>query len=349
MHPKYSYISMSKWPFFILLFCMVAAFAADSNPEQADSDSPEDNRRPTVELVILNPSAIVTNAIDFEVTVSNPTSLDYAVENILIYFPGTLVETRQSIMVRPSDDCDSNQLGAKLTTDGAFDLGCSSSDTLSAGSIRVFRGALPAYKRPFIDTLFDVSTFLFVPGDFPVRAQVKMHRSDKENVTEYPTAKTVIHLQAPLSASLRGGLLGAILLALFVPAFDFLQKLQNIKKLQSIRETIWGLLTYLLGQTFNILFFALSGCVVATAGILVIFRLGSSDFPITIQITDWLGGLIVGLFSYTIGKKLHSMFFPQNISDRTIGNKTTNDVADNNTTGNDVINQTPNDVANETS
>lgn len=285
----------------ILLLVMAITAAADDNSNTAGTNSNKDTRRPTAELVILNPSATATDAIDFEVSVSNPTSLAYAVEQVFIYFPGALVETRRSTMVSPKVESGAGGTGARLTSDRTFDLGIAP-DTLAAGSIRVFRGTFPAYERSATAAVFDSSTFLFVPGDFPVRAQVKVSLADQQTVTDYPWAKATVHLQAPLSASLRGGLLGAILLALFVPAYELLQ----------LRDRLDNKLRHPLRQFFV---FALSGCVVATAGILVIYRLGSSDFPITIQITDWLGGLIVGLFSYPIGKKLHSMLFPDNSSE----------------------------------
>jgi hypothetical protein len=281
--------------FVSLLFFFIATMAAAAdNSANADTNSNEDTRRPTVELVVLNSSASATSSIDFEVSVSNPTSLAYVVDQVLIYFPGALVETRRSAMVTPKAES-----GAILTSDGTFDLRITA-DTLLAGSIRVYRGTFPAYDRSVAAAVFDRSTFLFVPGDFPVRATVKVSLADQP-VTHYPWAKATVHLQAPLSASLRGGLLGAILLALFVPAYELLQ----------LRGRIGIEPIHALRQFFV---FALSGCVVATAGILVIYRLGSSDFPITIQITDWLGGFVVGLFSYPIGKKLHSMLFPDDTS-----------------------------------
>ena len=55
--------------------------------------------------------------------------------------------------------------------------------------------------------------------------------------------------------------------------------------------------------------FLYCGSIISVTAILLPHRLGNANLPITVTANDYLGGVIVGLFSYTIGNALYQQFF----------------------------------------
>jgi hypothetical protein len=53
------------------------------------------------------------------------------------------------------------------------------------------------------------------------------------------------------------------------------------------------------------------GSIVATITILLLQRLSDVGLPITLDVKDWIGGLIVGLFSSQLGDTLYDRFVGQ--------------------------------------
>lgn len=106
-----------------------------------------------------------------------------------------------------------------------------------------------------------------------------------------------ITLAPPLSAVVRGGILGALFLAIFVPAY---RKLHAVKTGRAERTE---------KPLAQALTFFLAGSVVSTITILLLQRLGNLDLPIMITVKDYLGGMVIGLFSYKIGDALYGYLF----------------------------------------
>lgn len=267
-----------------LLVAIATIFLPTASYAQLHSD-----KRPQIELRLLEQSITATDGLDFEVVVSNPTKSDFDIRKILVYFPENLRHARRFQNTNNNVDI--------WNEDGAIDLNVSI-ENIKQGTFRVYRGTLPAYNRTAWQAVVDSGTLFFIPGKYNVRAEAMMNASGFPDQKDQPWATSSVHVTAPLSAPLRGGIIGSLLLALFFPAFSYLQQRKN-------QESTYK--THPIGQFFV---YVLSGSVVSTTAILVIFRLGSADFPISLQINDWLGGVIVGLFSYPVGNKLYEMLFP---------------------------------------
>ena len=108
-----------------------------------------------------------------------------------------------------------------------------------------------------------------------------------------------------MNAVLRGGVIGALLLSLFVPAYRVLYKREKSthKNNGTLRDVFAQFITFLI-----------SGSVVSITAILLIHRMGSANLPISFTVNDYLGGVIVGLFSYVIGDTLYKQFFEKSDS-----------------------------------
>ena len=167
---------------------------------------------------------------------------------------------------------------------------------VSEGSERIYRFNIPSVHMPFFKAISNAETLLFSPGMYNIRAEVIFFESGKELTSQSIYATYDLEFEPPLSAVLRGGVLGALLLALFVPAYRVLNPKSGTDI--SIKKIILQSLT-----------FFLAGSVVSITAILLLHRVGDLELPITLAVNDYLGGVVIGLFSYSIGNTLYRQFF----------------------------------------
>lgn len=153
----------------------------------------------------------------------------------------------------------------------------------------------------FPSSLLEPHVLFFLPGDYQLRAWVWYRESVPEKPTELEFASTVIRLKPPMSSLLGGGLIGAFLLGLFVAGYQWRAAWLNPEgggsSLRIIRDVgIHGVTLFGFGS------------IVAIVVILLLQRLGDLNLPISIEVTDYLGGIVVGLFSMKLGDYLFSRF-----------------------------------------
>lgn len=234
---------------------------------------------PTLQLNVFQSSKSITAPIDGEIILTNLTKKAYSIKKVAIHLPQGLSAIRPNF-----NESIQSQLHGILGNDQ-----------------RVYSFVIPRVKMPFWESLLNAETLLFVPGKYRLRAEIELEGSaGKEKGFRSLYALTEITLEPPLSAALRGGVVGALLLALFVPAYRMLHSRKNIEK------TISYSLSNLMGQ---FLIYSISGSVVSITTILFIHRMGSANLPISIAVNDYLGGIIIGLLSYVFGDALYKKFF----------------------------------------
>ncbi len=230
--------------------------------------------RPYLSVHIYQAEASITAALDIDVVLTNLQSKEFEVDSVVIFLP----ERMKSI--RPA-------LNTKLIE---------TVEPLPPGSQRTYRLAVPSVEIPWQKYFYETETLLLAPGDYVVKGLVKYHTSG-ETARHSMEQTAPITLAPPLSAVVRGGILGALFLAVFVPAYRKLRAAKTGKPTPTEKP---------LAQAIT---FFLAGSVVSTITILLLQRLGNLDLPIMITVKDYLGGMVIGLFSYKIGDALYGQLF----------------------------------------
>ena len=234
---------------------------------------------PTIQLNVFQSSKSITAPIDGEIILTNLTKKAYSIKKVALHLPQGLSAIRPSF----NEPIESKLHG------------------ILGNDQRVYPFVIPRVKMPLWESLLNAETLLFVPGKYRLRAEVVLEGSaGMEKGFRSLYSLTEIILEPPLSAALRGGVIGALLLALFVPAYRILCSQDNEEK------TISHSLSNLIGQFF---IYSISGSIVSITTILFIHRMGSANLPISVEINDYLGGIIIGLLSYVFGDALYKKFF----------------------------------------
>lgn len=230
--------------------------------------------RPSLSIDVHQIQRSFTASFDIDVILTNLTNKSIDIREVKILLPESMKSIRSN-KIKETFDAPIHQL--------------------KEGSERIYRWGIPRAQMPLLKSLYDVETLLFLPGTYVIRSEVVFSESGSSaHQSMYATYE--LNLEPPLSAVLRGGVLGALLLAFFVPAYRVIQA-KGQRKIP-IKD--------ILSQS---LVFFMAGSVVSITAILLLHRLGSLNLPITIVVNDYLGGVVVGLFSYTIGNTLYRQFF----------------------------------------
>ncbi len=236
---------------------------------------------PTVSLTIFQTSKSITAPIDGEITLTNLTNKAYDVQSVTVHLPQGMAAIRPTF---------SESIQNVLHSIGGKDE-------------RIYSFGVPRVTMPLWAALVNSDTLLFVPGKYRLRAEIVLKESGNDKGIRSLYASTEVVLEPPLSAALRGGVVGALLLALFVPAYRLLHSRRQGEAPDK------PIIRNLAGQ---FLIYSVSGSVVSITTILFIHRMGSADLPISISVNDYLGGIIIGLFSYVFGDALYKRFFGLN-------------------------------------
>jgi hypothetical protein len=214
----------------------------------------------------------IKSSLDVDIVLTNLTGKTFDIQKVRIFLPEPLRELRPHI----KEDLEFN----------AYPLGPQSQ--------RLHRLRVPSVEPSLGQLVFDRRTLFFLPGDYVVRVEVEFKPAAGFLQSTYATHN--VTLAAPLNSLLRGAVLGAILLAIFVPTYRRLRA--SNRQRRSWKD--------LLGQG---LMFLISGSVVGVTAILLLQRMGDLALPVTVAVNDWLGGIVIGLFSYKIGDVLYKQLF----------------------------------------
>ncbi len=226
---------------------------------------------PKVTVSVSQRSHAVTAAVDIYVQVANLTESDVYIKKVEVLMPGEFVSARE----------------AKDWTNPSTDL---SDQHLKPGYQRLVPFAIPHQQLKLLTPLFNRRLLAFVPADYDLRAVVSYQIPPEPQAQVIEVAK--ITLQPPLSSLIWGGVLGAVLLAVFVSVYRFLRQSPQGHK------DLWNAMKGAVGISAG-------GAVSAIIALLLLQRLKGLELPINLTVTDFYGGLVVGLFSYKIGDWLY--------------------------------------------
>jgi hypothetical protein len=261
------------WKILLLLLCLLGelSFLYAQIPLEARTAL---QNRPYLSIHIYQAETSITAALDIDVVLTNLLSKEFEIDSVVVFLPERMKA------IRPT-------LNAKLI--GRV-------EPLPPGSQRTYRLSVPSVEIPWQKYFYETETLLLAPGDYAVKGLVEYHVSGETGRHSMEQTATIT-LAPPLSAVVRGGILGALFLAIFVPAY---RKLRAAKTGQPTRTE---------KPVAHAITFFLAGSVVSTITILLLQRLGSLDLPIMITVKDYLGGMVIGLFSYKIGDALYGQLF----------------------------------------
>ncbi|WP_185152836.1 hypothetical protein, partial [Fulvivirga aurantia] len=106
-----------------------------------------------------------------------------------------------------------------------------------------------------------------------------------------------VYFEPPLWSILAGGVIGSFLLSLFIAILQI--KKHSYFKVDR-KENIQFTLSLLWAGIVNFIF----GIIVSSAVILLLQRTSDFNLPITLSVEDYLGGIVIGLFSSKLGETL---------------------------------------------
>lgn len=260
------------------LFILLALYITMMSPTTQAEDATALREIPTLQLSIYQTNSSINSPMDGELILTNLTNKTYDIQSVKIFLPQSILSIRPDF-----NEIITNELHA-----------------VGGKDERIYTFGIPRVTMPLATALLDSETLLFVPGTYRLRAEVVLKQSGNDKGKRSLYAITEINLEPPLNSVLRGGVIGALLLSLFVPAYRNLYKRKNrtLKTTETLKDSFYQFIIYLI-----------SGSVVSITAILLIHRIGSANLPISITVNDYLGGIIVGLFSYVIGNALYNQFF----------------------------------------
>jgi hypothetical protein len=99
-----------------------------------------------------------------------------------------------------------------------------------------------------------------------------------------------LDVEAPMSSLIWGGIIGSLLLAIFLSAYKYLRATEA-NKLKAILVEAVKLFT--------------TGAITALILVILIYRYKEIELPINITVNDFYGGVVLGLFTYTLGDWLY--------------------------------------------
>lgn len=230
---------------------------------------------PELTLEVRQPDATVTADIDVEITLTNVGDRDVTIAGAKLIFPAALVRTRDTI---PQSL-----------------IGCSSgpgdANVLARQSQRYYHCVVDRYDRVWWKQALDLSTLFFLPGKYRIGAVVEYDAASTDTTRPSAYHRRILRqyaevdLRPPLMTLLRGAWIGCFLAALFLAL--------RYRRGDAGAQPSWNQVKWYLARVL------LTGVVSATIIVLLLQRLSDIGLPLTVEVNDWVGGVIVGLVAYT--------------------------------------------------
>lgn len=190
-----------------------------------------------------------------------------------------------------------------------------------ANEVKVVRKKVEQVRFTFPSSLLNGDTFFFTPGKYPVSGAIEYHAEEMKAPTQLAYKPEPISIVPPQTALLRGGVLGAFLLSLFLTVYRLRYQFHT----DGTKILSWPVLFGFALDGFLLFIF---GSVSACITILLIQRIGQGNLPVSVDVKDYLGGIIVGLFSAKFGDYWYTQFFkesPQSTADSNEAEKSSSD------------------------
>jgi hypothetical protein len=253
---------------FLLTLTLVWGFCSVSQAQLESEALKSLQARPQVAVSANQRNASVTAALDIHVLVTNLTDSNIFLKNVEVSMPGEFWAARG---IREIDEIN------KLTENRE-------EVQLNPGNESLVSFYIPHQRSSLIAPLLNHQLLTFMPNDYEVRVIVTYQIPPKRKTVIQD--KTKIYIEPTLSSLMWGGVLGSLLLALFLSTFRLWKKTTD----KTLRQIV--------GEALVIF---LAGSVCSVVVLILIYRFKELPLPINIAVNDFYGGIVVGLFSFILG------------------------------------------------
>jgi hypothetical protein len=222
--------------------------------------------QPEVKISVQQTDQRIVNPLCISVRLTNLTDSNMSIVSARVDFPEMLI-------------------GRKM--EGPVDLVFTNTKDLDSGNTTIGKAQFPQAFSRWYFPFQNLQLLFFKPDEYEARVIITYKVFDRnETMIE---EKVKVKLEPPLSSILWGSVLGSLLLALFIALF------KHNKEMLPWKNTLSRFVSV-----------SLTGAVSGFIIIFLLFRFKNLDLPVTITVTDFFGGLVLGLFTYKLGDWLFS-------------------------------------------
>ena len=248
---------------------------------------------PSLQIEVDQANKSIRTPRDIVITLTNPTEKPFNVESVKLILPQSLMDINpqfKSVIEHNNDVILGNDTIV-------FHIGIPRASILNEERNCT---SLQGWLCDLYHVFFDLDTLFFVAGDYIFRTEVILTDGTNETIKKHLNATKKVPLEASLFTILRGGLIGAVLLSLFIPS----------RKWANTRTVSWSSkFTAMKDMIASFSSLIIPGSVMSVTVIVVIHRIGIANLPVSVSVNDYLGGIIIGLFSFVIGNSLYDKYF----------------------------------------
>ncbi len=228
--------------------------------------------QPEVKVNVRQTDPVITNPLCISLQITNLTDSNMSLVRAQVDFPEMLIGRE---------------------TENPVDFVFTHTKDLDSGNTMIgkaqFKAAVSRWYFPFLN----LRLLFFKPAEYEARVIITYKVFDRnETMIE---EKVMVKLDPPVSSILWGSILGSVLLALYIAIYKRNRKTLPWKKALSRFASV-----------------SLTGIVSGIIIIFLLFRFKDLDLPVTIAVTDFFGGLVLGLFTYKLGDWLYGKLADNN-------------------------------------
>lgn len=251
----------------VILFISFYAFALDPVSAAAPNKALKYLYvQPEVKINVQQTDQIITSPLCIAVHITNLTDSNMSIVNAQVDFPEMLIGRAMSNPV---------EVVFKNTKD------------LDSGNSTIGKAQFPPAISKWYFPFLNLRLLFFKPAEYEARVIITYKVFDRnETMIE---EKVKIKLDPPVSSILWGSILGSLLLALYIALY------KRTKEMLPWKITLSRFVSV-----------SLTGIVSGFIIIFLLFRFKNLDLPVTIAVTDFFGGMVLGLFTYKLGDWLYN-------------------------------------------
>ena len=229
--------------------------------------------KPILEITTYESNYYVNSQISMHMRVINLLDRDLFLDSVKILLPGEYLIAR-------------NETPQEINNFAKMDL---ESFQLIPGNEFIFDIIIPYRDIPWYDDVlnFRLLTFQTKKYEFVITLWYSKVLNKRPTIAQH--SKTLEISPTP-SSIVWGGILGSFLLAIFLGAYKFSRNIEPNKPKDIIVEAV---------KLF------VAGAISAVILVTLLFRMKDLALPINITVNDFYGGIVLGLFTYTLGDWLY--------------------------------------------
>lgn len=228
--------------------------------------------KPLLELTTYQSNYIVSSQLTIRGRIVNLTDVDIFLLNAELELPGEYSAARRDSTKEVNRYANKDFKEQKLVPGSEYPLNFT----------------IPYKNLSWYSNLFNSNLLLFQPKsyEFNVILKYRIATRGKTSVQKLMT----LTLEPPMSSLIWGGIIGSFLLAIFLSSFKYL------------RESKSNILKDILIEWVKLF---ITGAITAIILVFIIYRYKELQLPINITVNDFFGGVVLGLFTYSLGDWLY--------------------------------------------